>query len=181
MLNCFVFFTVGAAPDQADKNTTTTTTNPGASGLTPEPEDPITPEDPSQNPSGGKDDPQEGSSSPTTTTTTTTTTAPSSTSASTITNTVADPVYTSTTVPPTYQYDEHGFAITDAADTTAPKTTKKGEKITEPTTVAKIVTDYSKQYNWLKWVSLVGMILSLGGLIVLNVMYKSLPSKSKRK
>lgn len=178
MLNCFVFFTVGAAPDQADKNPVVTPTD-----LQPEPEDPITPTDPPENPTGGvvPDPPTGSSSSTTTTTTTTTTTAPSSTSASTITNTAADPVYTSTTAPPTYQYDEDGFAITDAADTTAPKTTKKGEKITEPTTVAKIVTDYSKQYNWLKWVSLVGMILSLGGLIVLNVMYKSLPSKSKRK
>ncbi len=173
MLNCFVFFTVGASPEQESSAPTVTS---APTGIEPEPQQPTGSTNPSQEPSDVQ--PSDPVVDPTTSTTTTT--APSTTP-STTTNTVADPVYTTTTVPPTYQYDEYGYAITDPADTTAPITTKEGEKITEPTTIAKIVTDYSKQYNWLKWVSFVGMILSLGGLVVLNVMYKSQPSKSKRK
>ena len=138
VLNCFVFFTVGATEDVSE------------------------PTDPSVS---------QSSSVVVTESTTPAPTTPS-------TATVADPVYTTTT---TYQYDEQGHAITDEYNAPTVKTTEKGEEITEPTTVAKIVKDYGRQYSWLKWLSLVGMLLSIGGLIALNVTYKSVTPKSKRK
>ncbi len=158
VLNCFVFFTVGATEDESEPIGTSSSQSSSVvvtESTTPAPTTPA-PTTPSTVPS--------------------TTTAPQTSSTSTAT--VADPVYTTTT---TYQYDEQGHAITDEYNAPTVKTTEKGEEITEPTTVAKIVKDYGRQYGWLKWLSLVGMLLSLGGLIALNVMYKSVTPKSKRK
>ena len=160
VLNCFVFFTVGATEDVSEPIETTASQSSSVvvpESTTPAPTTPV-PTTPATVPS--------------------TTTAPRTTSTSTATATVADPVYTTTT---TYQYDEQGHAITNEYNAPTVRTTEKGEEITEPTTVAKIVKDYGRQYGWLKWLSLVGMLLSIGGLIALNVTYKSVTPKSKRK
>ncbi len=102
VLNCFVFFTVGATEDVSEP------TDPSVSqsssvvvpeSTTPAPTTPV----------------------PTTPATVTSTTAPQTSSTSTAT--VADPVYTTTT---TYQYDEQGHAITDEYNAPTVRTTEKG-------------------------------------------------------
>ena len=70
--------------------------------------------------------------------------------------------------------DNRGGAAVATDDESYSKTTRSIPTTAKPTTKAKKITDYGKKYAIAKWIAFALMILSAGGLILINTLnYKS--------
>lgn len=112
----------------------------------------------------------------TTTTTTATTTTTGTTKATTTTtkSTMANPQFnTAATTSTASQNNDAGVVTTTEPATKQTKATMKTEPPTEPTTMAKMVSDYSVKTRPYKWISMAVMIACVIALIVINVNYRN--------
>ena len=81
-----------------------------------------------------------------------------------------------------YDDDDNGGAEILTDDESYSKTTRSIPSTTKPTTKAKKITDFGQKYRVAKWVALVLMILSAGGLILINTLnYKAKKETAKKR
>lgn len=80
-------------------------------------------------------------------------------------------------------YDNNqGGAAVATDDESYSKTTRSIPSTAKPTTKAKKITDYGKKYAIAKWIAFAIMILSAGGLILINTLnYKSKKEAEKKR
>lgn len=78
--------------------------------------------------------------------------------------------------------DNQGGAAVATDDESYSKTTRSIPSTAKPTTKAKKITDYGKKYAIAKWIAFAIMLLSAGGLILINTInYKSKKEAEKKR